>query len=196
MEEEKNIENKGLPASVLTGIFVAVFIIIVLVILFGRSEKFMPVEVGMQAPEFTLPDLKGGSKSLSQYRGKVVFLNFWATWCKPCREEMPAMQDIYEGLKGQNFEMLAVSIDKDKPEVVEKFIKEFGLTFTILLDRKNKIKEVYKTTGVPETFIIDQNGIIAEKIIGAREWRAEENLKVIMELLKDGPKTPQGYKKR
>ncbi|MBI5681604.1 MAG: TlpA family protein disulfide reductase, partial [Deltaproteobacteria bacterium] len=116
-------------------------------------------------------------------------------WCKPCREEMPSMQDIYAGLKEQNFEILAVSIDKGDTDVIEKFVKEYGLTFPILLDRKNRIKEDYKTTGVPETFIIDQNGIIAEKVVGPREWRAEEGLKMIMELLKNGPKTPEEYKK-
>ncbi|MBI5892913.1 MAG: TlpA family protein disulfide reductase [Deltaproteobacteria bacterium] len=197
MEEKQNIENetKGLPTPILVGIAVAVLLVIVLVVVFGRSEKFKPVDAGMQATEFTLPDLKGQMKSLKDYRGKVVFLNFWATWCKPCREEMPSMQEVYTTLMGQKFEILAVSIDKDGAEVIEKFVKEYGLTFPILHDRKGVIKEVYKTTGVPETFIIDQNGVIAEKIMGPRDWRDERNLKIILELLKNGPKSPEEYKK-
>lgn len=196
MSEQKieNVENKGLPTSVLVGIFVGILLIVVLVLVFSRSERFKPVEAGMQAPDFILPDLKGQMKSLSNYKGKVVFLNFWATWCKPCREEMPSMQELYTALMGKNFEILAVSIDKGKPEV-EKFVKEYGLTFPILHDRKSKVKEVYKTTGVPETFIIDQNGMIAEKVMGPRDWRYEGNLKTILGLLKNGPKSPDEYRK-
>ncbi|OGP31282.1 MAG: hypothetical protein A2073_06720 [Deltaproteobacteria bacterium GWC2_42_11] len=176
--------------------FVGILLIVVLVIVFGRSERFRPVEAGTQAPAFTLPDLKGKMVKLSDYRGKVVFLNFWATWCKPCRDEMPSMQVLYDVLKKQNynFEMLAVSVDRDGPPVVEKFVKEYGLTFPILHDRKGGIKEIYKTTGVPETLIIDQNGVIAEKVMGPREWRAEESTKVIMELIQKGPKDADEYK--
>lgn len=192
--QKSETEKKGLPTPVLAGICAAVLLVIVLVVVFGRSEKFKPVDAGMQAAEFTLPDLTGNMKSLSSYKGKVVFLNFWATWCKPCREEMPSMQELYTALMGKNFEILAVSIDKDKPEV-EKFVKEYGLTFPILHDRKGIIKEIYKTTGVPETFIIDQNGVIAEKVMGPRDWRDERNLKIILELLKNGPKSTEEYKK-
>ncbi|MDP2688715.1 MAG: TlpA disulfide reductase family protein, partial [Deltaproteobacteria bacterium] len=132
---------------------------------------------------------------LGDYRGKVIFLNFWATWCKPCEEEMPSMQALYEGLSGRDFEILAVSVDSEGPETVRKYAKKYGLGFQILHDRKGKVKETYKTTGVPETFIIDQNGIIAEKVWGPRDWTLTSSIGTILDLLKDGPKPKEAYGK-
>ncbi|MEK7841468.1 MAG: TlpA disulfide reductase family protein, partial [Deltaproteobacteria bacterium] len=163
-------ENKGLSSKAIIGIVVAIIVSVVLLIIAGQRHKFEPVLEGKTAPDFTLPDLKGKMVKLSDYKGKVVFVNFWATWCKPCEEEMPSMQVMYMALKKQypNFEILAVSIDKGDPDIVESFAKKYEVTFPILHDRNGKIKEIYKTTGVPETFIIDQNGIIAEKVWGPR----------------------------
>jgi peroxiredoxin len=134
----------------------------------GRSQG------AVTAPEFGLSNLVGDYVKLSDYRGKVVFLNIWATWCPPCREEMPSMEALYRKLKGRNFEMLAVSVDRDGEKVVRPFAKKYGLTFPVLLDPDNKTYRLYGLTGVPETFILDQNGVVIHKIIGPQNWMNKE----------------------
>jgi peroxiredoxin len=131
-------------------------------------------KVGVVAPDFLLSTLRGNSVKLSDYRGKVVFLNIWATWCPPCREEMPSMEALYRRLKGREFEMLAVSIDRKGEEVVRPFVIKYGLTFPVLLDPENKTYMLYGLTGVPETFIIDRNGVVIYKVIGAQDWMKKE----------------------
>ena len=131
-------------------------------------------KVGEVAPDFQFPTLRGNSVKLSDYRGKVVFLNIWATWCPPCREEMPSMEALYQRLKGRDFEMLAVSIDRKGEEAVGPFVEKYGLTFPVLLDPDNKIYLLYKLTGIPETFIIDRDGVILFKMIGAQDWMKKD----------------------
>src|SRR3970040_1810856 len=105
--------DKGLPNKAIIGGVVGVIIIVVFLLVVGQKQKFEPVLEGKRAPDFVLPDLSGKMVKLSDYKGKVVFVNFWATWCKPCEEEMPSMSVMYEAVKKnfQNFELLAVSID-------------------------------------------------------------------------------------
>lgn len=194
-------ENKGLPNKVIIVVVVAIIVVVVLAIIAGQSRKFEPVLEGKTAPDFTLPQIGSvGDKmvKLSDYKGKVVFVNFWATWCKPCEEEIPSMQVMYEALKKRypDFELLAVSIDTEDPDKVEAFAKKYGVQFPILHDRKGKVKEIYKTTGVPETFIIDQNGVIAEKVLGPRNWSKQDSVRTIVELLTNGPSTADKYKSR
>jgi thiol-disulfide isomerase/thioredoxin len=100
----------------------------------------------------------------------VVLLNVWATWCQPCRVEMPSMERLHRAFAGTDFRIVAVSIDKEGPEVVEQFVKELGLTFDVLHDQTADIQRIYQTTGVPESFVIDRNGVIIKKVIGAAEW--------------------------
>lgn len=191
---DKTAENeKGLPKAVLVIVVLAVIAAVVFIVL-GQRQKFEPVNAGTDAIDFTLPDLAGKPVSLKDYRGKVVFLNFWATWCKPCEEEMPSMEALYQGLKDQPFEILAVSVDKDGPETVAAYAKKYNLSFKVLHDRKGAIKETYKTTGVPETFIIDQNGVIAEKVWGPRDWSRRYSYEMIADLLRNGPKPRDAYK--
>lgn len=185
--------EKGLPKAAVIGI-VAVVIIAVIVIVMGQKRNYEAVGAGSESIDFTLPDLNGKQVSLKDFKGKVVFLNFWATWCKPCEEEMPSMQGLYESLRGAPFEIVAVSVDKDRDEVVKNYAKKYGLTFTILHDKKGTIKEIYKTTGVPETFIVDQNGNIAEKVWGPRDWSSPTSITVIKDLLMNGPKPKESYK--
>ena len=194
-------ENKGLSSKAAIAVVVAIIVSVVLLIIAGQRHKFEPVLEGKTAPDFTLPQigsLGGKMVKLSDYKGKVVFVNFWATWCKPCEEEMPSMQVMYVALKKQypNFEILAVSIDKGDPDIVESFAKKYEVTFPILHDRNGKIKEIYKTTGVPETFIIDQNGIIAEKVWGPRDWSKHGSIRTIVELLTNGPSTADKYSRK
>jgi peroxiredoxin len=131
-------------------------------------------KVGDEAQEFVLPTLRRNSVKLSDYRGKVVFLNIWATWCPPCREEMPSMESLYQRLKGREFEMLAVSIDRQGEKVVGPFVAKYGLTFPVLLDPDSKTYKLYGLTGIPETFIIDKKGIIILKMIGPQNWMEKE----------------------
>ena len=125
---------------------------------------------GVPAPSFTLPGLDGKMVSLADYKGKVVLLNIWATWCPPCVEEMPSMEKLHQELKGETLEILAVSIDVSGANTVIPFMKKHKLSFPALTDTNGAIKNLYKTTGVPESFIIDKDGVIVEKIIGPRDW--------------------------
>lgn len=136
------------------------------------------------APDFSIPTLTGGNIKLSDYRGKVVFINFWATWCATCKVEMPSMEKLYQRFKDQGFEMLTVSVDKDQA-LIQPFMKEYNLSFPVLLDPESQVaKRKYKTTGVPETFIVNREGIIVHKAIGPRDWASEETVAAFAELLR------------
>jgi len=125
---------------------------------------------GKPLPDLKLTDLSGKSVQLSDYRGKVLFINIWATWCAPCRDEMPSMESLYQKLKGDGFEMIGISIDEGGLEVVKPFVKEFGLTFPILHNSTGDVQKKFMTTGVPETFLVNKNGIILHHMIGPTNW--------------------------
>lgn len=192
---KKNSEDneKGLPKAALVVIVLAVVAVVIFIVM-GQKEKYEPVVPGTVAPDFELPDLEGKPHKLSDYRGKVVFLNFWATWCKPCAEEIPSMQRLNENLEAFPFAIVAVSVDKDGPGVIKAFLDKYGATFSSLHDRRGRIKDLYKTTGVPETFIIDQNGVIAERVVGPRDWDDAASTRMIMELVQYGPKDKAAYR--
>lgn len=124
---------------------------------------------GKTAPDFTLPTLDGGVMKLAEHKGKLIFLNIWASWCAPCREEMPSMQRLAGKLKGANFAMLTISIDKNKEDAA-KFVKELNLTFPVALDPDQKVAPLYKITGVPETYIISPEGVVTHHLIGPGKW--------------------------
>jgi peroxiredoxin len=156
-------------------IFLVIVGICVIVLLQTKDSSFNlsgkpRLGKGVPAPDFTLPDLDDKMVSLSDYKGKVVLLNIWATWCPPCVEEMPSMEKLHQELKDENFEILAVSIDVSGAQAVIPFMKKHKLSFAALTDTKGAIKSLYQTTGVPESFIIGKDGIIAEKVIGPRDW--------------------------
>ncbi|MDA1001657.1 MAG: TlpA disulfide reductase family protein, partial [bacterium] len=125
--------------------------------------------------------LGGGPIALEDMRGKTVLINIWATWCPPCIEEMPSIQNLYETMKkkGVPFEVLAVSIDALGGDAVQKFVDRFGLTFPILLDPRGRIKRLYRTTGVPESAIVAPDGRLVKRIIGARKWDAPDIISFI-----------------
>lgn len=137
----------------------------------------------VRAPDFTLPDLDGNEVSLSDFKGKVIFLHFWATWCPPCRNEMPSVEVLYQKLKDKDFELLAVSLDRQGSSAVEPFIRDYGLTFPILLDLDGKVARTYKVRGIPSTFIVDKEGLIAERVVGARDWTASDSIKKFLSLI-------------
>ncbi len=121
--------------------------------------------VGTAAEDFRLVDLEGKSQSLSQYRGKVVLVNFWATWCKPCTTEMPAMQTTYDKLREKGFVVLAINELEDEPRVREH-IKQHGHTFPVLMDRDNKVANQFGVFGLPVSVFIDEKGVVREYIKG------------------------------
>jgi peroxiredoxin len=122
------------------------------------------------APDFVLPDMNGQVVRLSQLKGKVVMLNVWATWCPPCRKEMPTLETLYRKMQTVDFMMLAVSQDVDGKTTVVPYLKESGLTFPVLLDVNGEVGRKYGVTGYPETFIIDRGGAIVHHHIGYNDW--------------------------
>lgn len=149
----------------------------------GSSIK--PVGVGERAPDFRAIDLATGD-SVSfhdHYRGSVALVNIWATWCVPCRAEMPAMEQVYQDLAPRGFRIAAVSIDEGNPEDVREFGRELGLTFDLLHDRSTTVQQTYQTTGVPESFLVNRHGVIVKRLIGAHDWGSEVNRKLIERLL-------------
>ena len=140
--------------------------------------------VGKPAPDFDTIDMKGNIWSLSKLKGQVVFVNFWATWCAPCREEMPSMQRLYVKLPKDKFKMIAL-FNNDKPTVVEGFVAKLGITMPILNDESNIIGTKYGLTGLPETFIIDKQGVIREKHIGPAEWDSPEVVNMLMKYINE-----------
>ncbi|NNL43411.1 MAG: TlpA family protein disulfide reductase [Desulfobacterales bacterium] len=138
---------------------------------------------GVPAPDFTFPGLDGQKVSLADSKGKVVLLNIWATWCAPCVAEMPSMEKLYRELKDEGFVLLAVSVDETGTDAVAPFMKKHKLGFPVLLDTVGDIKSLYQVTGIPESFIIDKNGIIIEKIIGPRDWAASGAIRFFRNLV-------------
>jgi peroxiredoxin len=126
------------------------------------------------APDFHLPNLDGNPVRLADFKGKVIFLNFWATWCPPCIQEMPWMETVYRTLKGREFAMLAISIDKEGKEIVRPFMRKYSLTLPVLIDRDKKVAALYGITGIPETFIINKQGAVDLKVIGPQNWAEKE----------------------
>lgn len=167
---------------------VAIGVVMALVLGVALAIKIAPevnlLEPGDPAPEFTARNVRTGQPaSIADYRGQVVLLNVWATWCLPCRLEMPSMERLHRRLGGPDFKVVAVSIDKEDEAVVMAFVRELGLTFDILHDRSGAIQQVYQTTGVPESFVIDRSGVIIKKVIGATEWDGPVNETLIRRLI-------------
>lgn len=135
------------------------------------NQQVLVAEIGKEAPDFSLSDLQGKIWKLSDLRGKVVFVNFWATWCQPCREEMPDMESLYRGMADKPFQMLAI-LSSDSQANAELMVKMTGTTFPILLDPDGSVSRAYGLTGVPETYIVDPKGILREKFLGPRPWNS------------------------
>ena len=133
--------------------------------------------VGSAAPDFTLTNLEGKSVRLSDLRGRIVFLNFWATWCPPCKEEMPSIESLKVKMSGEDFSIVAVSVDGVSSGEVRAYMNNNGYTFEVLHDQAQKIAETYLVTGIPTTFIIDKDGIIVEVSRGSESWDSIERLK-------------------
>uniref|UniRef100_A0A831UJE0 TlpA family protein disulfide reductase n=1 Tax=Geobacter metallireducens TaxID=28232 RepID=A0A831UJE0_GEOME len=145
--------------------------LLALLVLAGCSkEPSKPAIQGNPAPDFTLNTLNGEVVKLSDLKGQVVVVNFWATWCPPCREEIPSMMRLNAAMAGKPFRMLCISIDDGGKVAVEEFFRKTGFSLPTLLDADKRAGKLYGITGVPETFVIDGNGVILKKVVGAMEW--------------------------
>ena len=144
----------------------------------------------LDAINIELEDLQGTMRSLTSYQGKVVFLNFWATWCGPCRSEMPSMQKLYDELKDEGFEIVAVNLQESRSQV-KSFMDNEKLTFPVLLDKDGQAGAVYGARSIPTTYLIDREGKIFARAVGAREWNSPEIVAVLRDILKNGFPYPE-----
>jgi peroxiredoxin len=149
-------------------------------------DEFFPVEIGSRAPEFRARTVDGTNRvrSLGDYKGKVLVLNIWATWCAPCIFEMPSFERLHRQLPDTNLKVVAVSIDDVVgTDSVRAYAHSLGLTFDILLDSLHTIDRDYQVTGYPETFVIARDGTIRKKWIGPADWSSAPNVRLLSDLL-------------
>jgi peroxiredoxin len=141
---------------------------------------------GTDAPAFELRRAgSAASLDLEQLRGKIVLLNFWATWCKPCEDEMPAMERLYRAFADSDFELVAISVDEDEAAVIP-FVDRLGLSFPVLMDPAQDVAAAYQTFRFPESLLIGRDGVVLERYVGPKEWDANAYLDRIRRLLADG----------
>jgi peroxiredoxin len=172
--------------------FTAAMVIVAAFLLARRQGYFLPAPSlegltrtpsGQEAPHFTLSDLEGRPVRLADLRGKVVLLNFWATWCPPCRAEMPSMEGAYRAYRDRGFTILAVAGDRQGAPVVAPFMREYGLTFPTVLDVTGAVAARYRVRTIPTTLLLDREGRIVAREVGARDWNGSGARAVIETLL-------------
>jgi peroxiredoxin len=160
-----------------------------LLLVFGWSSRgdHSPLDAGSEAPPYAAVSLAGDSVSLADLRGRVVLLNVWATWCTPCIREMPALERLHRAHEAEGLSVVAVSVDASTPGLgaadVERFVNDLGVSFTILLDPGGEIENRFRVSGLPMTYLIDRDGRIRQKIVGAREWDEPDITAEIRKLL-------------
>ncbi|MFN3476919.1 MAG: TlpA disulfide reductase family protein [Candidatus Methylomirabilales bacterium] len=155
----------------------------------AQAEEHYWKALGIERPsreifgaDFALPDLNGRKIRLKDFQGHVVFLNFWATWCIPCRAEMPAMEKLHREFKDKGLVILALNF-RERPEEIKPFVRELQLTFPILLDRDGKVSDRYQVFGLPTSYLLGRKGEILGTVVGARDWTSEEARALIRALL-------------
>lgn len=157
------------------------------------SHTLAPVDPPVTAPGFTLADMDGESHALADYRGKVILLNFWATWCPPCRHEMPAMEKLYQRFRDRGFVVLAVN-QWEEPDLVFAYTGDLNVfpSFPILFDPQSSVSQQYGVKGLPTSFVIDGNGQVIYRAIGGREFDHPEILQILEDLLAGSPRSQAG----
>ena len=149
----------------------------------AAEVKLLPEAERMAAPDFVIEKLEGGKTSLADHRGKLVLLHFWATWCMPCRVEMPGMESLWQQYKDEGLVILAVSVDEGSKGRIEKYKQIFQLSFPILLDPESEVNDLYKVSNMPTSFLIDAEGQIVSYVSGAADWLEPDTIKLVEEFL-------------
>ena len=174
---------RTLAVLVAAGVLVAVWV---------ARHRDQPVAAGFRAPDFAVADEQGETVTMATYAGKVVLLNVWATWCGPCREEMPSMQRLYDRFSREDFEIAAISVDALPDRTDDQgnpggdplaFARELGLTFPVLLDPAGEIQRIYGASRVPESFLIGRDGVIYKKVAGLTDWNSPTNVELVRRLV-------------
>ena len=179
MSEERSGIVPLLAIAVLFAVTIAALVL-------WRAPPVRPLQLGAPAPDLELESLDGGPIALADQRGRVVFVNFWATWCPPCRDEAPSLERLYAKLGDRGFEVLAVSIDAAGDRAaVDEFRIEFELSFPILLDPEQRAHTAFGVTGVPETYLIGPEGRLLERFIGPQDWEDPRYARAVQRLLPD-----------
>lgn len=169
-------------------VFLSLLVLLVVLFVAGYVAKNRPVQNkiitnGDRAPEFRLPAPDGRFFSLADFRGKVVMVHFWATWCPPCVEELPILAKLYPELSGRDFEMLAVSVDEGGANAVTSFMRKNNLKVPVLLDPDRSVAGLYGTYKFPETYIIDRQGVVRYKVIGPRNWMDPQTVQILKSII-------------
>ncbi len=149
-------------------LFLILLVFLILCYFYIRQEK-QGLKPGVRAPAFSLAS-RQGAVTLKDYSGQVVLINFWATWCPPCVSEMPSLERLNQRMGGKNFKILAVSLDEGGWPAVDRFTKKIPLSMTILLDARGDVASEYGTSFLPESYLIDSQGVIVQKYSGSRDW--------------------------
>lgn len=150
-----------------------------------KKLGLIPLEDNPESLDFELPDLQGNPVRLSSFQGKVVFLNFWATWCGPCREEMPSMQALYEELQNEGLEIVAVNLQENQ-KAVQAFVDKLELSFTVVIDKTGQVGSAYGAASIPISYIIDRRGYVIGGAIGGRNWDTPEYIEFFRLVLNNG----------
>jgi peroxiredoxin len=181
-------------------IFIVIIATVLAVVLLRRQGFFLsgpaaeltrPASRTVLAPEFALSDIEGRAQRLADFRGTVVLLNFWATWCPPCRAEMPSMETLYHAYKEQGFVILAVSSDVQGAAVVQPFMAQYRLSFPSLLDTTGRVHGLYGVRSIPTSYLLDRHGRVVSREIGARNWANAEARALVASLLNESEHVPE-----
>lgn len=150
---------------------------------FFETLQVITLDEPVEAPDFSLPSIEGNDVKLSDFQGKVVFLNFWATWCPYCRMERPGLQTLFNAYKGQEFVIVSVSIDQSSIDTVKQYVEEYEITFPNLHDQASAVAAEYGVRGVPSTFFVNAGGKAVGGVIGPRDWDSKDAHSLVEHLL-------------
>jgi peroxiredoxin len=170
--------------SLLTPLFLLIILHSATAVAASNIHTLTKVPGNPDAPEFNLEDQDGNFLKMSDYKGKVVIVNFWATWCPPCRKEMPSMQRAWEVLQKEDIVMLAINVGEDSDQIFS-FTAEYPVEFPLIMDKDSSVVRQWKVRGLPTTYIVNPAGQIVYQAIGDREWDSEEIMNQIRKLKKD-----------
>lgn len=150
----------------------------------GESNLFsktgiVPIKGNKKIPDFSLKDLNGNQVEIRKLKGKIIFLNFWATWCGPCKQEMSSLEALHQRFKGRNFVLVTISVDYEDMEHVRDFIQKHHYTFPVLLDSKGEVLDLFDIKGVPTTILVDKTGRMIGRATGRRDWKSAEVFSLI-----------------